>query len=500
MFIAALWSAAGFVLGCLAVLFFSAFFSAFFSGRQRASKARAPRASAFGDEAGDETGDGRAREEIVAAQRAIAGRALMQCAPFGMLWCVVDARKKIIARAAALAPYADASAMPYFISVFKSAALEDCVDRALMTQEQQRAQGMLLFDARWDAHVIPLTLETLEGMRLEFDEARPRDFSDAPQHEKVALIACIPAAHQTDMSETAQDEFLQNVAHELKNPLTAVIGFAELLHKDANNKEVVERMQRQGRRLFEILDTMALLTRSGGATEDEKNFTPVALDACVQAAAEELKAQAHGRRVDIQFKMPRSSSVVYGNEALLRVVFKNIVENAVKHSPVGGRVTVSIKTAAGLEKLDKSEKAGDSKKLRHATVVVKDQGAGVPREYAEKVFQRFYRLDVGRSRAQGGTGLGLAITKKIVAMHKGAVWVVPGNESAFAVRLPLHHAPNLSLGARGPAKKSAKKSAEKPAKKSENKPIKKTTKKLISKTAPKPTKKLSSTSAARKKP
>lgn len=462
-----LFMAAGFAAGCLAVFFFSA--------QQRARKARGASSAEF--EHSSALRDETVREEI------LAGRALMQCAPFGMLWCLVDAQKKLISRAAALAPYADASAMPYVISVFKSAALEDCVDRALLTNEQQRAQGMLLFNAWWDAHVIPLALESMPPALGD----RPRGFFDAPQHESGAFIACIPAAHQTDMSESAQDEFLQNVAHELKNPLTAVIGFAELLHKDANNKEVVERMQRQGRRLFEILDTMALLTRNGDGSKNEKNFTDVALDECVQAAAEELKAQAHGRRVAIQYKMPRSSPAVYGNEALLRVVFKNILENAVTHSPVGGLVTVSFKTVAS------SEKAENSTRLGYATVVVKDQGAGVPREYAEKVFQRFYRLDVGRSRAQGGTGLGLAITKKIVTMHKGSVWVVPGNESAFAVRLPLRALPEK------PAKKSMKKSAQPERKTIKNQP--KTPAKTPDKSsANKSSKKLSGTSAARENP
>jgi len=226
--------------------------------------------------------------------------------------------------------------------------------------------------------------------------------------------------------ETVRRDFVANVSHELKTPITSIKGFVEtLLDGSMHNPEEAERflriIARHADRMDAILEDLLALSRLEGQNGEATPALETALvGEVLEAALQSCETQAAEKGIRIEVTGVRDAAV-RANPALLEQVFVNLIDNAVKYSPPGSRVTVDIAR----------EEA--------ATVIrVIDQGCGIAREHLPRIFERFYRVDTGRSRKLGGTGLGLAIVKHIVQVHQGAVSVdsALGSGSTFTLRLP----------------------------------------------------------------
>ncbi|MEX2179212.1 MAG: ATP-binding protein [Gemmatimonadaceae bacterium] len=211
--------------------------------------------------------------------------------------------------------------------------------------------------------------------------------------------------------ETVRRDFVANVSHELKTPLTIIGGFAETLASDdpppARRREFAEMIRANAQRMQRLVDDLLDLSRieSGGWVPN-----PVPTDARVIAAeiAGQLRDAAAEKGISIEVAVDEIAASVRADRTALRQILANLLENAVRHT-AGGRVTVRTKRDA------------DGVHADGVYVEVEDTGPGIPPEHLPRVFERFYRVDTGRARSSGGTGLGLAIVKHLAEAHGGHV-------------------------------------------------------------------------------
>jgi two-component system phosphate regulon sensor histidine kinase PhoR len=226
--------------------------------------------------------------------------------------------------------------------------------------------------------------------------------------------------------ETVRRDFVANVSHELKTPITSIKGFVETLLDGAlQNPEDTERflriIARHADRMDAILEDLLALSRLEGQNgEAAMAMEAVPVGEVIAAALQSCESRAADRNIHIELTGDREVNI-RANPALLEQAFVNLIDNAVKYSPPGSRVTVNV------------EQAGAD-----TFIHIIDQGCGIAREHLPRIFERFYRVDTGRSRKLGGTGLGLAIVKHIAQVHQGAVAVdsTLGSGSTFTIHLP----------------------------------------------------------------
>jgi two-component system, OmpR family, phosphate regulon sensor histidine kinase PhoR len=226
--------------------------------------------------------------------------------------------------------------------------------------------------------------------------------------------------------ETARRDFAANVSHELKTPITSIKGFVETLLAGAlKEPEDAARFLRiiaqQTDRLNEIIDDLLSLSRIEQEAElHQIAFTRGNLKEVLQAAAQVCEAKAAAKNIGIQVNCPDELRASF-NAPLLEQALVNLIDNATKFSPADSSVRVEAQ-GAGPE----------------IVIRVQDQGGGIAPEHLDRIFERFYRVDAGRSRKEGGTGLGLAIVKHIAQAHGGGVTVAStlGQGSTFSLHLP----------------------------------------------------------------
>ncbi len=237
-------------------------------------------------------------------------------------------------------------------------------------------------------------------------------------------------ADQVESTHQSQRDFVANVSHELKTPLTSIQGFSQaLLDGTASTPDSTARTARvihqEAERMRRMVDDLLVLARfdAGQVTlaRDQVELGPL-LRGCV----EKLTPQAQTARVTLALDVPEQL-VVTGDADRLAQVFANLIDNSVAHTPAEGKVTIAMRRAA--------ENAVE--------ITVTDTGEGIPPEALSRVFERFYQVDKSRKRAHArsrGAGLGLAITKEIVEAHGGAITAesVVGLGSKFTVRLPTN--------------------------------------------------------------
>jgi two-component system, OmpR family, sensor kinase len=230
-------------------------------------------------------------------------------------------------------------------------------------------------------------------------------------------------------SEERMRRFVADAGHELRTPLTSIRGFAELYrHAAATGAADVPRLMRriedEAKRMGLLVDDLLMLAR----LDQQRPLARVPVDLLAVAgdAVHDARAVAPDRPITLDVGLTDPPPVVIGDEARLRQVVANLVGNALQHTPPGTPISVGISTEA-------------SPHPGRATVTVADRGPGMTPEDAMRVFERFYRADPARSRADGGTGLGLGIVAALVAGHGGSVSVdtAPGAGARFVVVLPL---------------------------------------------------------------
>ena len=227
-------------------------------------------------------------------------------------------------------------------------------------------------------------------------------------------------------NETFRREFTANVTHELKSPLTAILGAVEMLGdgsalSEEERKELYGIIRGESGRLGSLVgDVLSLAQIEREQGEEHRNFIQVPLEKIVDTVAALEAARAKQSRVTLAVTRC-DHAVVNGDPHLLEQVIVNLVENAFRYSGTD-RVDIALSTDSGL-----------------ARISVTDYGIGIPAESLPHIFKRFYRVDKARSRSLGGTGLGLAIVKHIAILHGGNVSVqsTPGDKTVFTVELPL---------------------------------------------------------------
>ncbi len=227
-------------------------------------------------------------------------------------------------------------------------------------------------------------------------------------------------------NEKFRREFTSNVTHELKSPLTAILGAVEMLGdgttlSEDERRELFGIVRAESRRLGRLVqDVLALAQIEREQLQEAHAFAPLPLNALIRTVVtqEEAKARARGVRLEL---VRNDAATVLGDATRLEEVLVNLIENALRYS---GSDTIRLAATAA-----------DG----HVTVTVTDFGIGIPAKHLPHLFERFYRINKSRSRALGGTGLGLAIVKHIVQLHGGEVSVTsdPGRTTVFAFTLPL---------------------------------------------------------------
>ena len=243
------------------------------------------------------------------------------------------------------------------------------------------------------------------------------------------LVAVLHDATEQEKEERERRLFVSNVSHELRTPLTSVKSYLEALDDGALNEEIapnfikvsLDETNRMMRMISDLLALSRIDNKSTQLNVEMTNFT--AFMTYILNRFGQIKSQETnpGKSYEIIRDYPVNSIWVEIDTDKMTQVIDNILNNAIKYSPDGGKITVSMKTT-------------DTQLI----VSISDQGLGIPKKDLPLIFDRFYRVDKARSRAQGGTGLGLSIAKEIVKQHNGFIWAKSeyGKGATFTIVLP----------------------------------------------------------------
>ena len=241
------------------------------------------------------------------------------------------------------------------------------------------------------------------------------------------LVAVLHDTTEQEKEERERRLFVSNVSHELRTPLTSVKSYLEALDEGALYEPVapdfIKVSLNETNRMMRMVTDLLHLSRIDNATShldvELINFT--AFITFILNRFDKIRAQNQEKKYELVRDYPITSVWIEIDTDKMTQVIDNILNNAIKYSPDGGKITVSMKTT-------------DDQMI----LSISDQGLGIPKEDLPKIFDRFYRVDKARSRAQGGTGLGLAIAKEIIKQHNGFIWAKSeyGKGSTFTIVLP----------------------------------------------------------------
>ena len=249
---------------------------------------------------------------------------------------------------------------------------------------------------------------------------------DAAEEKPSGAVVVLHDVTELRRLERVRQDFVANVSHEFKTPLTAIQGFAETLLAGAlddpeNNRRFLEIIRNHAMRLARLTNDLLKLARIE-AGKMELEFSSVGLLELIEACTETTLLKANRKEITLEITVPPQLPAVRGDAALLRDVLQNLLDNAIQYTPPRGHISVAASAGP-----------------REAVITVADTGIGIPLSDSERIFERFYRVDAARSREAGGTGLGLSIAKHIVEAHGGKLWVESeiGQGSAFSFSVPL---------------------------------------------------------------
>ena len=241
------------------------------------------------------------------------------------------------------------------------------------------------------------------------------------------LVAVLHDTTEQEKEERERRLFVSNVSHELRTPLTSVKSYLEALDEGALYEPVapdfikvsLNETNRMMRMVTDLLHLSRIDNASGHLDVELINFT--AFITFILNRFDKMRSQDQEKKYELVRDYPITSVWIEIDTDKMTQVIDNILNNAIKYSPDGGKITVSMKTT-------------DDQMI----LSISDQGLGIPKEDLPKIFDRFYRVDKARSRAQGGTGLGLAIAKEIIKQHNGFIWAKSeyGKGSIFTIVLP----------------------------------------------------------------
>ena len=280
-------------------------------------------------------------------------------------------------------------------------SLFELFERTLRTREVSQTTARLADDVVWEVFVLPL-----------------------PAGSRAAAVGVLRDITRLERTESMRRTFVADVSHELRTPIASIGAAAETLAEGGvaaeEAAELFALILRQTGRMRELIDDLMDLAQiESGAVVLEHDRLP--LLALLMEVAADLSAAARDQGVELQVFGDAEVST-FGDRRRVGQVVRNLLDNAIKFSPEGGRVE--------LEAFSEARGPGFS---------VSDQGPGVPRAERDRIFQRFYQIDRSRSKARPGSGLGLAIVKHIVHLHGGSIEVAdaPGGGARFVVRFPV---------------------------------------------------------------
>ncbi len=242
--------------------------------------------------------------------------------------------------------------------------------------------------------------------------------------------------------EEMRVDFVANASHELRTPLAALSGFIDTLQgpakEDAGARErFLGIMRTQATRMARLIDDLLSLSRIE-LSAHVRPSDPIDLTPLLHQVVDGLEPLAHERGVVVSVDIPELPVVVPGDRDELLRLFENLIENGLKYGAAGGKVDVALTDVSA------------SESLKEVRVMVKDYGPGIAPEHLPRLTERFYRVDVGDSRAQGGTGLGLSLVKHILNRHRGRLMIesVPGQGRHLHRHSPESRCPRDAIGRR----------------------------------------------------
>src|SRR5579872_2433669 len=316
------------------------------------------------------------------------------------------------AAAAQLAPALRKNELAQF--ALRSPEIITALREAIATTEVRRATYLdhVPVDRWMELVIIPVPVPTLFGGA---DKCMLMTFHDLTPLRRV---------------EEMRADFVANASHELRTPLAALSGFIETLQGSArDDTKARERflaiMREQARRMARLIDDLLSLSRIE-LNAHRRPDAPVDLIPIVRQVVDGLQTLARDRGVAIEVEADDALMVLGDRDELVRL-FENLVENALKYGAPGKRVDIKLTRGATADGQDE------------AVVSIRDYGPGIAPEHLPRLTERFYRVDVRESRAQGGTGLGLALVKHILARHRGRLSIesTAGAGATFIVHLPV---------------------------------------------------------------
>ncbi|MGC9316367.1 MAG: sensor histidine kinase, partial [bacterium] len=242
-----------------------------------------------------------------------------------------------------------------------------------------------------------------------------------PQLDQI-VISINDITESFNIQQTKTD-FVANVSHELKTPLTLIKGFAETLEMeplDAEVQKYIATIMRHTDRMIALVKDLLTLSRIEQTGKiDAVKIDPATL---VEQILFLFKSEADEKGIAIRFEPQKDSPLIFGDESLLEIAVSNLLHNAIKYTLPKGEIKIRILS-------------GESS----VTISIEDNGIGIPIEDIPRIFERFYTVDKSRSNSLYGTGLGLSIVKHIALLHSGEIAVEssPGAGSSFSLSLPL---------------------------------------------------------------
>ncbi len=293
------------------------------------------------------------------------------------------------------------------------------------TELIEAVRGVLKGEPRVEAEIVTGTL------RQHFFAVTVASVSAAETSGAVIVLHDITELRKL---ERIRRDFVANVSHEFKTPLTAIQGFAETLLAGAiddpqNRIRFVEIILEHSRRLARLTDDLLKLSKMD-ADKLELEIRRLSVSVFVESCIETTQRPAAEKDLRISVKLPERLPDIAADRRRLAEVLQNLLDNAMQYTPAGGQIMVSA-SANGAE----------------MTFTVSDTGIGIPQADQPRIFERFYRVDVARSREVGGTGLGLSIAKHLVEAHGGRIWVRSevGQGSQFYFTVPLFEPERATL-------------------------------------------------------
>jgi len=238
-----------------------------------------------------------------------------------------------------------------------------------------------------------------------------------------ATLLFVDTTNEKQLEKQKRD-FFSNASHELKTPITSILGFSEMINQniiqtDEERDNVLKRIETEARRMSALISDLLMISNL-----ESKNMSPEYTDFNLKEVLLEAVASISpiNDNEAVQIDLNSSDIVVYANKRQLYEMCVNLIENAVKYNKPGGKVSIELKA-----------------KKHHAILKVKDTGIGIPAEHQTRVFERFFRVDYGRDKKAGGSGLGLSIVKHIVNIHNGEITLrsKKGIGTTIGISLPI---------------------------------------------------------------